>query len=64
MPGRTATKAIDLAQSAIGMIRCYGESAETEAIALVQKYERSNDTQACDTWKAIALMIRQGAASG
>ena len=46
------------------MVRCYGEAAEREAIALVEKYERSKDMQGCDTWKAIASMIRQGAASG
>lgn len=57
------TNAINIGQSAIGMVRVYGETAEHEAIIRARKFERSNDHQGFDTWTAIARVIHEGSHS-
>lgn len=60
---RSSPVAVDLAQSAVGMVRSYGERAEHEATARAVKFQKANDQRGFDTWSAIAVAIRQAASN-
>ena len=62
MPETPRTRDADIGQSAIGMVRCFGDAAEREALARARKFEKSNNQEGFKTWTAIAHMIRQGRA--
>jgi hypothetical protein len=51
---------VDISQSARGMVRFFGDTAEREALARARKFEKSANQQGFSNRTAIARMIREG----
>lgn len=50
---------VDIQRAAFGVMRAYGEEAETECSQLIERWEKRGDQEAVHLWRSVLKVVRQ-----
>lgn len=55
---------IDIQRAAFGVIRAYGQEAESECSQLIERWEKRGDEEAANLWRSVLATVRQQRQAG